>query len=143
MDLIVAHCMEIFFPFDRDMEHSRILAENGSVRSRHVLPHSGCTMRAEHSAVRVAATGDRRAGTRWLYSYEVSGGDRETETYPMSSLPSLSLLPLYHASGFSWDEALVLVVAIAAVPLLSVIIDRRSKRQADEAAKPEEPPVDP
>jgi len=29
------------------------------------------------------------------------------------------MLPLLHAGGFSWDEALVLVVAIAAVPALS------------------------
>lgn len=51
-------------------------------------------------------------------------------------------LPLYHAGGFSWDEALVLVVLIAAVPLLSVIIDRRHKRRADDGAKPDESTLD-
>jgi hypothetical protein len=60
---------------------------------------------------------------------------------------SLSLvLPLYHSGGFSWDEGLVLVVAIAAVPLMSVLIDRRNKRRADDVAEPaplEEPPPSP
>jgi hypothetical protein len=29
------------------------------------------------------------------------------------------VLPLLHAGGFSWDEALVLLVAIASVPALT------------------------
>lgn len=54
----------------------------------------------------------------------------------------LLTLPLYHSGGFTWDEALVLVVAIAAVPLLSLIIDRRSKRRADAAGELEDAPPD-
>ena len=45
------------------------------------------------------------------------------------------MLPIFHASGFSWDEGLVLVVAIAFVPVLSFIIDRRNKRRAEAAGE--------
>ncbi len=39
------------------------------------------------------------------------------------------LLPILHAGGFSWDEALVLVVAILAVPAISFFTGRFGKRQ--------------
>lgn len=45
-------------------------------------------------------------------------------------------LPVLHASGFSWDEALVLVAAIAVVPVLSWLIDRRNKRADRDASAP-------
>ena len=38
------------------------------------------------------------------------------------------ILPILHASGFSWDEAVVLVVAILAVPVLSWFTGRFGKR---------------
>lgn len=37
-------------------------------------------------------------------------------------------LYILHASGFSWDEAVVLVVAILAVPVLSWFTGRFGKR---------------
>ena len=39
------------------------------------------------------------------------------------------LVPILHAGGFSWDEALVLVVAILAVPAISFFTGRFGKRQ--------------
>jgi hypothetical protein len=51
--------------------------------------------------------------------------------------------PLYHAGGFGWDELLILVVAVAAVPVLSYLIDRRGRpdrpRQPDQSAALERP----
>ncbi len=38
-------------------------------------------------------------------------------------------VPILHAGGFSWDEALVLVVAILAVPAISFFTGRLGKRQ--------------
>ncbi|HEX5165766.1 MAG TPA: hypothetical protein VFV93_10245 [Thermomicrobiales bacterium] len=43
-------------------------------------------------------------------------------------------LPILHASGFSWDEALVLVIAILAVPAISFFTGRFGKRRASESA---------
>ena len=37
-------------------------------------------------------------------------------------------VPILHAGGFSWDEALVLVVAILAVPAISFFTGRFGKR---------------
>jgi hypothetical protein len=45
-------------------------------------------------------------------------------------------VPILHAGGFSWDEALVLGVAILAVPAISFFTGRFGKRKADE------PPVE-
>ena len=39
------------------------------------------------------------------------------------------LLPILHAGGFGWDEAIILVVAILAVPVLSWFTGRLGKRQ--------------
>ena len=39
------------------------------------------------------------------------------------------LVPILHAGGFSWDELLVLVVAILAVPAISFFTGRFGKRQ--------------
>ena len=39
------------------------------------------------------------------------------------------LLPILHAGGFSWDEAIILVIAILAVPALSGFMGRVSKRK--------------
>jgi hypothetical protein len=41
-------------------------------------------------------------------------------------------IPILHASGFSWDEALVLVVAILAVPAISFFTGRLGKRKATQ-----------
>ena len=38
-------------------------------------------------------------------------------------------LPVLHAGGFSWDEAIILVVAILAVPVLSWFMGRLGKRR--------------
>ncbi|MGH9174616.1 MAG: hypothetical protein ACRD1H_09665 [Vicinamibacterales bacterium] len=38
--------------------------------------------------------------------------------------------PIFHAGGFSWDEALVLAVAILAVPAISWFAGRLGKRRA-------------
>jgi hypothetical protein len=46
------------------------------------------------------------------------------------------IVPILHAGGFSWDEALVLVVAILAVPAISFFTGRFGKRQATEAHPP-------
>jgi hypothetical protein len=43
-------------------------------------------------------------------------------------------LPILHASGFSWDEALILVIAILAVPAISFFTGRFGKRQSSEPA---------
>jgi hypothetical protein len=40
-------------------------------------------------------------------------------------------VPIFHAGGFSWDEALVLVVAILAVPAISYFTGRFGKRTSD------------
>lgn len=45
-------------------------------------------------------------------------------------------VPILHAGGFSWDEALVLVVAILAVPAISFFMGRLGKRQ------PSQPPTE-
>jgi hypothetical protein len=42
------------------------------------------------------------------------------------------LPPVLHAGGFSWDEALVLVVAIAIVPAISWFAGRLGKRRPDD-----------
>jgi hypothetical protein len=54
------------------------------------------------------------------------------------------MLPILHASGFSWDEALVLVAAIAAVPLLSLFTSWMGRRRKDAPTPPpaDPPPVD-
>lgn len=57
------------------------------------------------------------------------------------------LLPILHAGGFSWDEALILVVAILAVPAISWFTGRMGKRQAGQPAserrrRTSEPPAD-
>ena len=50
-------------------------------------------------------------------------------------MSSVSLVvPVLHASGFSWDEGLILIVAILAVPALSWFTGRFGKRQAERAA---------
>jgi hypothetical protein len=41
-------------------------------------------------------------------------------------------VPILHAGGFSWDEALVLVIAILAVPAISYFTGRLGKRTSDE-----------
>jgi hypothetical protein len=41
-------------------------------------------------------------------------------------------LPILHSGGFSWDEALVLVVAILAVPAISFFTGRFGKRRAEQ-----------
>ena len=41
-------------------------------------------------------------------------------------------VPVLHAGGFSWDEALVLVIAILAVPAISYFTGRFGKRRNDE-----------
>jgi hypothetical protein len=41
-------------------------------------------------------------------------------------------VPILHAGGFSWDEALVLVIAILAVPAISYFTGRFGKRKDDE-----------
>lgn len=41
-------------------------------------------------------------------------------------------IPVLHAGGFSWDEALVLVVAILAVPAISFFTGRLGKRRATQ-----------
>lgn len=41
-------------------------------------------------------------------------------------------MPILHAGGFSWDEVLVLVVAILAVPAISYFTGRFGKRKTDE-----------
>lgn len=46
------------------------------------------------------------------------------------------VLPIYHSGRFSWDEALVLVAIMAAVPLFTWFRGRR-----ESAAKP--PPTTP
>jgi len=48
------------------------------------------------------------------------------------------ILPIYHSGKFSWDEALVLVVIMAAVPLFTWFRGRRES--ADE--RPTPPPPD-
>lgn len=45
-------------------------------------------------------------------------------------------VPILHAGGFSWDEALVLVVAILAVPAISYFTGKFGKRQAEDAPQP-------
>jgi hypothetical protein len=42
------------------------------------------------------------------------------------------MVPILHAGGFSWDEALVLVVAILAVPAISFFTGRFGRRQDRE-----------
>lgn len=39
-------------------------------------------------------------------------------------------IPILHASGFGWDEIVVLVVAILAVPAISYFTGRFGKRRA-------------
>jgi hypothetical protein len=53
----------------------------------------------------------------------------------------IAVLPLLHAGGFSWDEALVLIVAIAAVPALTWFtgrLGRRKDRERDDGVRSEE-----
>jgi hypothetical protein len=47
------------------------------------------------------------------------------------------IVPILHAGGFSWDEAIVLVVAIAAVPVISWFTGRFVKRGERPAASRE------
>jgi hypothetical protein len=47
------------------------------------------------------------------------------------------ILPIYHAGKFSWDEALVLVLVMAAVPLIAWY---RGRNESDE---PEDAPTQP
>jgi type II secretory pathway pseudopilin PulG len=44
-------------------------------------------------------------------------------------------LPVLHAGGFNWDEAVVLVVAVLAVPALSWVTGRVGQRRADAARR--------
>jgi len=44
-------------------------------------------------------------------------------------------MPVLHAGGFSWDEALVLLVAILAVPAISWFTGRLGKRQASQPVR--------
>jgi hypothetical protein len=46
------------------------------------------------------------------------------------------VVPIMHAGGFSWDEALVLVIAILAVPAISFFTGRLGKRESTEPATP-------
>lgn len=48
------------------------------------------------------------------------------------------VLPVLHASGFSWDEAIVLVVAILAVPALSWFTGRFGKRMRETSPSRDE-----
>lgn len=48
------------------------------------------------------------------------------------------LTPILHAGGFNWDEALVLIVAILAVPALSWFTGRWGQRRRDAAARAEQ-----
>lgn len=45
-------------------------------------------------------------------------------------------MPILHAGGFSWDEALILVIAILAVPAISWFTGRMGKQKAAEEARP-------
>lgn len=45
------------------------------------------------------------------------------------------ILPIYHAGKFSWDEALVLVAIMAALPLITWYRSRR-----ESAARPPQSP---
>lgn len=57
------------------------------------------------------------------------------------------MLPLLHAGGFSWDELIVLVVAILAVPALSWFTGRWGQRRDSAARLAQKPrrsvPTDP
>jgi type II secretory pathway pseudopilin PulG len=46
-----------------------------------------------------------------------------------------AMLPVLHASGFNWDEAVVLVVAVLAVPALSWVTGRVGQRRAASAQR--------
>jgi Ca2+/Na+ antiporter len=43
----------------------------------------------------------------------------------------LTVLPVLHAGRFSWDEAIVLIVAILAVPALSWFTGRLGQRREE------------
>lgn len=47
-------------------------------------------------------------------------------------------VPILHAGGFSWDEAIILVVAIAAVPVISWFTGRIGKRHERATAARED-----
>ncbi|MCO5177949.1 MAG: hypothetical protein M9890_13410 [Thermomicrobiales bacterium] len=47
------------------------------------------------------------------------------------------ILPIYHAGKFSWDEALVLVLVMAAVPLIAWY---RGRNESDDTPDVPTPP---
>jgi hypothetical protein len=57
---------------------------------------------------------------------------RQRKRRPIVSLS----VPILHAGGFSWDEAIILVIAILAVPAISWFTGRVGKRAENQSPSP-------
>lgn len=80
--------------------------------------------------LRADDTGKQIADGPGVYSTQAVGAPKEMSV--SVSLPVPVPVPILHAGGFSWDEALVLVVAILAVPAISWFAGRMGKRASDD-----------